>query len=310
MKKYNVRDLTLASVFAGIILVMALIPQIGFVTLMPGVSVVLVHIPVLVGVFLLPRRFGILLGLFFGIGSFIAALIYAQQPVDLAFRNPLISVLPRILFALAAYYVFVLLKKVENSFKLGKTMIFAIVAFISVFAVFYGTKAITTSIAFSEYTDAGNRYGSIVSELDNNDSLTQNEIDDLESQIADLETELPILFDEGVQKEQNALKYTMPLSLLIIVLFLAAYYHFIINDKKKEILYPSAFIISTIIHTILVLSALIIFKPALFGDALGFQSALTIIYTIAAANGLIEALVAVFVGTPIILAIENLKSKM
>jgi len=85
MKKNSIQELTLASVFAAIILVMIFVPQLGFITLTPFVSVTIVHIPVLIGVFLLPKRYGILLGLLFGIGSWIRSFT-PMGPLDTAFQ--------------------------------------------------------------------------------------------------------------------------------------------------------------------------------------------------------------------------------
>lgn len=308
MKTKEIQDLTLASIFAGIILMMSLIPQVGFITLMPGVSIVLVHIPVLIGVFLLPRKYGVLLGLFFGLGSLIASFIYASQPIDLAFRNPLVSVLPRIIFAFVAYYIYLGLKKIESLSKHGKTIIFGIVTFISIFGIFYGAKALTSTFAFAEHTDQVSKIQMNVYQIDYS-NITEEEKNSLRAQNEILIAELPALYEKGLENEAKALPITMPISLIVIIFFLTMYYHFVIKNKDKEILFPSSFILATLIHTVLVLSALVIVNPKVFGEALGFQAIISIIYTIAAANGLVEALIAVFVGTPIMIAINNLKNK-
>ena len=311
MQKNQIFNLTLTSIFASIILLMSLLPQVGFVTLMPGVSVTLVHIPVLIGVFLLPRNHAITLGLFFGLGSMIASYLYAANPIDLAFQLPWISVLPRVLFAAAAYYIFKYLKRIETSFKFGKTLIFGIVAFVTVFAVYYGSQAVITQVSYDEYNQTNTSIFVKQSTLDDPEqTLTPQEILVLEAEIDALETSLPTVLEDAVQKEVRLQGIITPIAFIIIVLFLSSYYHFIIKNKNQEILYPSVFILSTVVHTVLVLSALVIFKPALFGEAAGnVTSVLTIIYTIAAANGLIEALVAVFVGTPIVLAIQQVQKQ-
>ena len=89
MKKTEIFDITLTSVFAAIIFVMGLIPQIGYITIAPAISLTLVHIPTLIGIFILKPKYGWTLGLFFGISSLIASYIYASQGTDLAFQNPL-----------------------------------------------------------------------------------------------------------------------------------------------------------------------------------------------------------------------------
>lgn len=309
MKKNDLQDLSLASIFAGIILIMSLVPQLGFIRFMPGVSIVLVHVPVLIGVFLLPRKYGALLGLFFGVGSLLAAVIYGAQPIDLAFINPLISVVPRILFAVGAYYIYRGLSLVEKRFKLGKTLIFGLVTLVSVVAIFFGTQALTKTFAFAKYTDKSNQYVELQDRLDES-GLTPEQVNDLNDQLLAIEAELPVIFAEGEVKEAKALPYTSAAALLVIVVFITLYYHFIVHNRQRQVLYPSAFILATVLHTILVLTALVVVKPGLFADALGFQQAINIIYTIAGANGLIEALVAVFIGTPIIIALEEVKKRL
>jgi uncharacterized membrane protein len=249
MKRNQIYDLVLTAVFISIIMLMSLIPQIGFVTILPGVSVTLVHIPVLIGIFLLPRNYAIILGLFFGIGSLIAAWLYGVNPIDLAFRNPLISIIPRILFAVAAYYIFKGLKLIENKFKNGVTVIYGLVVLITIFSVYYGSQAISGFTGWSFSVIA-------------------------------------------------------PIALLLITGFLTVYFSFVNKNRNNDILIPSSFILGTLSHTILVLTAIAVVKPSLYGagaDILG------IIYSIAVTNGLIEALVAVLVGTPIIIALNQLQ---
>jgi uncharacterized membrane protein len=60
---------------------------------------------------------------------------------------------------------------------------------------------------------------------------------------------------------------------------------------------------STLAHTILVLSALLIVEPTLFNFTFGAPS-VELIYGIMVTNGLLEAVVAVLVVTPIVRAIH------
>ena len=66
MKRNQIRDLALTSVFAAIILVMTFVPSLGYI-LVGITELTLIHIPVLIGVFLLPKRYAIVLGLIFWI---------------------------------------------------------------------------------------------------------------------------------------------------------------------------------------------------------------------------------------------------
>ncbi len=253
MKKNNVQDLTLTSVFAAIILMMIFIPNLGFIPLTPFVSVTIIHIPVLIGVFLLPKRYSILLGLFFGIGSWIRSFT-PVGPLDVAFQNPLISVLPRFLFVIAAIYVFQGLKALDGKFKHSDVYIFGSVVFITLFGIFFGFKAIADFTSWNQAT-------------------------------------LSVI------------------ALIVIGLFVTLYFAFVRSQDKKRILIPSIMIISTVIHTILVLSALVIFVPQTMIDLFGTNDLLGIIYTIAVTNGLVEALAAAIIGTPIVIALSMVKNR-
>src|SRR5690606_10780914 len=110
------------------------------------VSVTLVHIPVLIGIFIVKPKYSWLIALSFGLSSLIASYMYATNPVDLAFRNPLISVVPRVLFGFAAWGIFVglqLLSKLRH----GKFVIFGVVSLVTIFALYYGSHVIADIFA-------------------------------------------------------------------------------------------------------------------------------------------------------------------
>jgi len=119
MNKKKMFDLVLTAVLMSIILTMALVPNLGFITI--GVAAItLVHIPVLIGVLILPLTNGVILGATFGIGSLISANIQATGPIDLAFQNPLYSVVPRVLFALC---VGLIIKLIAHFIKKNKKVL-------------------------------------------------------------------------------------------------------------------------------------------------------------------------------------------
>ncbi len=254
MKKNSIQELTLTSVFAAIILVMIFVPQLGFITLTPFVSVTIVHIPVLIGVFLLPKRYGILLGLLFGIGSWIRSFT-PMGPLDVAFQYPWISVLPRLLFAIAAIYIYQGLKALDGKFKNSDIYIFGAVVLVTLFGTFFGFKAIADFTGWNMNT-------------------------------------LTII------------------ALFVIGIFITLYFAFIKSNDKKRMLIPSAFIISTVVHTLLVLTALVLFVPQNIIDLFGTTDLFGVIYSVAVTNGLVEALVAALIGTPIVIALQALKNKM
>ncbi len=110
MKNKQVYDITLIAVFTALIVVLASVPMLGFITI-GVVSLTIVHIPVLIGGVFGGRKVALSLGVVFGISSLIVALTRPVTPVDLLFQNPLISVVPRMLFGWALYEVYVLCKK-------------------------------------------------------------------------------------------------------------------------------------------------------------------------------------------------------
>ncbi len=253
MKKNNIQDLTLASVFAAIILLMTFVPQIGYITI-GAAALTLIHIPVLIGVFLLPKKYSLVLALFFGVGSLIRAATTPTGPLDPAFVNPLVSVLPRILFVLAAIYIVELFKVIETKVKHADVYIFGLVSLITSFGIYYAGQAI---IGFSGWN-------------------------------ANLIT---ILF------------------LVINVCFITGYYAFIKKADHHKVLIPSTLILATFIHTVLVLTALVVFERNLVLTIIPSDQIFSLVISIAVTNGLVEAILAAFIGTPILFALQQLKDK-
>ena len=107
-KKVNVRDLTILGMLSGIIVLLAYTP-IGLIPLGP-ISASTIHIPVIVGALILGARKGAILGGIMGTVTFIKSFAAAGW-LDQFFRNPLVSILPRVFIGIAAYYTFVWIKK-------------------------------------------------------------------------------------------------------------------------------------------------------------------------------------------------------
>jgi uncharacterized membrane protein len=105
------REIALTAIFASLIFVMALVPWLGYVQI-GVVSLTLIHIPVLIGGIAGGKRVSISLGLAFGLSSLLIALIRPASPADIVFQNPLVSVLPRILFGYFLYVIYVGFNKV------------------------------------------------------------------------------------------------------------------------------------------------------------------------------------------------------
>lgn len=101
--RYRIRTITIHSMFIALIALMGFIPFLGFLPIGAGVSITLIHIPVLLGATLLSTKSSTIFGLTFGLVSLFVVLTNpAPLPTDLFFLNPMISIFPRILFGLLA----------------------------------------------------------------------------------------------------------------------------------------------------------------------------------------------------------------
>ena len=114
MRNQKVRSMVLSAMFIGLMALMTFIPQIGFIQITPVIAFTLLHIPVLVGAYLFGWKYGLVLGFAFGFLSFLRALISPTTVLDAMFVNPLISIVPRVLFGLAAGFFFELLRKFKS----------------------------------------------------------------------------------------------------------------------------------------------------------------------------------------------------
>lgn len=258
MKKNNLKDLILTSVLAAIIVVMTFVPQLGYITVGTA-AITLIPIVVFIGVFLLPLHYSIILGLFFGIGSLIQALPYADTvSLNKAFINPLVSILPRLLTVVAAYFLFKGLKLIQTKVKNNDVLIFAIVITITVVGFYYAGQQV---INFTSW---------------------------------------------------NAGVVTL-ISLLLIALFIGLYYQFS-HKRREDIILPSTLILSSFAHTILVLLSVLLFEGDVLNELFvafpGFAATeFGILITIALTNGVLETLFAAIIGTPILLALKNIKDR-
>lgn len=117
--------LAFAAIISLIILAMIFIPSIGFIPL-NFVDITIIHIPVLVGAIILGRKYGLFFGVIFGLGSLIKTFTLAELGGNAPFTNPLVSILPRIIFGYIIHPMFSLFaKKTNRSVSVVLTMIFA-----------------------------------------------------------------------------------------------------------------------------------------------------------------------------------------
>lgn len=108
MRNESIKKITFCGILIGLIVIMSF-TQIGFITI-TGISITLIHIPVLIGSIVLGKKYGAILGFIFGGCSLILA--FMNIATNAPFTNPLLSILPRIGFGFLVFPLYNLFKKI------------------------------------------------------------------------------------------------------------------------------------------------------------------------------------------------------
>lgn len=134
------KELTINAMLIAITAVMALIPQLGMITL-GATTVTIMHIPVIVAGLVLGMKSGLINAFAFGLSSLIVAATRAADPFSLLFINPLVSILPRLIFGFSVVVFANILKKFVKNFSvvaivtaIGSTVVHTLAV---VFAAFF-----------------------------------------------------------------------------------------------------------------------------------------------------------------------------
>jgi uncharacterized membrane protein len=98
------RTIVIAGVLSAISILLG-ITRWGFIPWFGGISLTIMHVPVIIGAVLAGPVVGALIGLIFGVFSLIQAAVAPNGPSDVWFTNPLLSVLPRLFIGPAAWLV-------------------------------------------------------------------------------------------------------------------------------------------------------------------------------------------------------------
>lgn len=96
----RIRDSVFCAILMALILLMTFVPQLGYITI-NAVPITIIHIPVIVGGIILGRKYGLILGIVFGLGSMTRS--FMEYSLYAPFTNPLLSVLPRAFIGFIAY---------------------------------------------------------------------------------------------------------------------------------------------------------------------------------------------------------------
>lgn len=117
------RRLTLLALFSAIVVMMAVVPNVGYITINPVIGLTTLQIPVIIGAILLGPLDGAFLGLVFGVTSMIQAPFL--QPATAFLFNPfvplgnyksaIIALVPRVLIGVVAAYVFRLFNRFDKT---------------------------------------------------------------------------------------------------------------------------------------------------------------------------------------------------
>jgi uncharacterized membrane protein len=110
--KLEVRKMAIVGVLAAISIMLSMTP-LGFIPIGPT-SATIMHIPVIIGAVLEGPLVGIIVGLIFGFTSLLRA-ITMPTITNFALINPLVSILPRVLIGIVAYYVYKLTIKLTKN---------------------------------------------------------------------------------------------------------------------------------------------------------------------------------------------------
>ena len=113
---FRTRQLTIVGMLSAITVILGLTGY-GFVPL-PMAKATIMHIPVIIGAVLEGPAVGVMVGLLFGLFSIFQNMI-APNILSFAFLNPLVSVLPRVLIGLTAYYCYKLVPVKNEALKIG-----------------------------------------------------------------------------------------------------------------------------------------------------------------------------------------------
>lgn len=112
----EIKKMVLAATLIAIIALMTFVPGFGYITI-AGIDITIVHIPVIVGGVLLGRKYGLVLGLVFGLGSL--AQSFVKVAYNAPFTNPIVSVLPRMFVGFIASDVYNLFTKLIKNDKVS-----------------------------------------------------------------------------------------------------------------------------------------------------------------------------------------------
>lgn len=105
-QKNNLNRTLAVTAALGALTILLAITHLGYIPWFSGASITVLHVPVILACILLGLGPGLATGLIFGFTSLVMAATMPTGPIDPFFVNPLISVLPRLLFAACTWAIY------------------------------------------------------------------------------------------------------------------------------------------------------------------------------------------------------------
>lgn len=115
MRNKRIQSMAVSAILIAIIALMTFVPYVGYLTI-PGtpISICTIHVVVLLAALLFGWKQGLVAGTAFGVLCLLKAIIMPTSPTDVLFINPMVSVLPRMIFGALSGLVFDFLKRIRN----------------------------------------------------------------------------------------------------------------------------------------------------------------------------------------------------
>ncbi len=111
MPQDRTRKLVITGVMGAITILLG-VTHWGFIPWFGGISLTIMHVPVIIAAILEGPVVGLGVGLIFGVFSMIQAAVAPTSPADVWFTNPVLAVLPRLFIGPVAYFVWKLLERI------------------------------------------------------------------------------------------------------------------------------------------------------------------------------------------------------
>lgn len=161
-KNLDVRKITIVGVLSSISIVLSMTP-LGNIPI-GALNITTMHIPVIIGAIVEGPLVGVILGAIFGLTSLIRALT-TPTLTNFVLLNPLVSILPRVLIGIIAYFSFKLVLKLsKNEVVSGwiSAVLASLINTIGVLGMIYMLYADMYAKAFQELTGGAFKAANVI----------------------------------------------------------------------------------------------------------------------------------------------------